>query len=160
MQVLPTAQGEQVPSQSRSLSVPFLTPSVQDGAAHCPLTQFAEVQSPAMLQAAFGAHFMHDPPQSVSLSSPSLIPSVQDGAAQTPDEQTKPDKQSLLVAHLAMAWHLVEHDPPQSTSDSVPFLSVSVQVGMIVQSLPLPHSVVFTSQNGNTNPAIPASKIG
>jgi hypothetical protein len=143
-----------------SLSFPFLMPSEQVGAAHTPLAQFCDVQSPLTLQAAAGAHAKQLPPQSTSVSSPSLMPSLQDGAAHWPLRQTRPLPQSSEVPHLPMARHLVAHEPPQSMSVSVPFWTLSVQVGAIVQSLPLPHSVDTDPQTENTNPATLATSTG
>jgi hypothetical protein len=136
-------------------------PSVQLGAAHCPLTQLAELQSLATLQVALGAHFMQEPPQSLSVSSPSVMPSLQEGAAQTPDVQIKPARQSSPVLHLAIALHLVLQLPPQSMSDSAPFMILSVQLGGMAQSLLLlPHCVVSFEQTEKTKPASPAISIG
>ncbi len=71
----------QVPPQSTSLSVPFLTPSLQVGAAQVSsAAQIPSVQSVPSAQLAPSAHRVgHDPPQSTSLSLPSFLPSVQLG---------------------------------------------------------------------------------
>jgi hypothetical protein len=83
----PSAQGAQLPPQSASVSVPFLTPSAQFGNSQKPeLTlQTPLVQSPPKLQRLPGSHFAHvGPPQSTSVSSPLCAESSQDVAPAAP----------------------------------------------------------------------------
>jgi hypothetical protein len=77
----PSAQGAQLPPQSASVSVPFLTPSAQVGNSQKPeLTlQTALVQSPPKLQRLPGSHLSHaGPPQSTSVSAPLCAESSHD----------------------------------------------------------------------------------
>jgi hypothetical protein len=75
--------GEQDPPQSMSVSVPFCTPSLHEGAAHTPPAQTwlaqsdAKLQSPPVLQPRG-----HVPPQSTSASPSSFTPSKQWSGAQ------------------------------------------------------------------------------
>jgi hypothetical protein len=91
-QDLPEAHLPQVaPPQSMSVSVPFLTTSVQVAAWHrfgAP-EQTPLWQSPATVQSPFVAHPPQvPPPQSTSVSAPFSVPSVHVGAWHTPPEQT------------------------------------------------------------------------
>src|SRR5438876_1032035 len=68
------------PPQSTSVSLPFLSPSVQPGATQLIPTQTDEAQSPAMRHPLPTSHLLvHDPPQSTSVSPPFFTPSVQLG---------------------------------------------------------------------------------
>jgi hypothetical protein len=73
------AQGAQVPPQSTSVSVPFLTPSEQVGAWHVP-EHTRLVQSLATLQGCPVGHRAGHvvPPQSMPVSSWFAIPSLHD----------------------------------------------------------------------------------
>jgi hypothetical protein len=80
--------GSQPAPQSRSLSVPFCTPSV-----HVAAWQTLEVhtwlsQSPGAVQGAPAPHFVaQEPPQSTPTSSPFWIVSVHDAATHAPMSQ-------------------------------------------------------------------------
>jgi hypothetical protein len=91
MHIFPLAQvcaGAQVPPQSTSVSLPFLTVSVQVGAVH---TFVAAGQNSGLEQSLLAAQTplaaqrgqLFAPPQSTSVSTPFLILSVQVGAAHT-----------------------------------------------------------------------------
>ena len=72
-QVLLFGQGEQEPPQSKSVSVPFLLPSLQEG-RQLPEMHLPLMQSTLTTQASVSAHFgQKPPPQSLSVSVPSLI---------------------------------------------------------------------------------------
>ena len=72
------------PPQSTSVSVPFLTPSVQVGAAHLPLEQTPLVQSLGTLHFLVSAHLGQvAPPQSTSVSAPFCLLSVQVGGGRS-----------------------------------------------------------------------------
>jgi hypothetical protein len=75
-QDLPKLQAEQEPPQSTSVSLAFLTLSVQLGAWQSPALQTPEVQSALVRHALLSAHRPQPLPQSTSLSSPFLMPSV------------------------------------------------------------------------------------
>ncbi len=131
--------GAHEPPQSRSVSVPFLIMSVQDGGVQVPLApQTPLTQSPPPPQPRPLAHLRtgdavaaaQEPPQSTAVSVPFLVMSVHDGAAQvraaagqTPLTQSVPTRQVLPATQTGHAA------PPQSMSTSVPFLIPSVQLG-------------------------------
>ena len=122
----------QVPPQSMSVSVPFETVSVHDGAAHSlvALGQTWLSQSFATAHALPTSQAGHDVlPQSTSVSGPFLIPSVQVGAWQSPPMQL-PLWQSVPSAQVLLGAQAGQPDPapPQSTSVSLPFWTLSVQV--------------------------------
>src|SRR5207245_1350669 len=78
MHTLPRSQGEQSgPPQSTSVSLPFLTPSLHDDAAHIRLVQNPLWQSLPWRHILWASHGMHEPPQSISVSSPSFARSMQ-----------------------------------------------------------------------------------
>lgn len=80
---------EQLPPQSTSVSVPFLTPSEQVEALHMDPTQFAVWQSAATEQLLPVAHLPHVlPPQSVSVSVPFFVWSEQVGTWHVPPAHT------------------------------------------------------------------------
>jgi hypothetical protein len=131
-QVLPAAHlPHEAPPQSVSVSVPFLTRSVQLDAWHRPAVHTPLWQSPATLQTLPAAHLPHvPPPQSMSVSAPFLTLSVQVAARHLSGEpKHTPLWQSAGSAHVAPAPHLGHAPPPQSTSVSVPFLTTSAQLG-------------------------------
>jgi hypothetical protein len=125
------------PPQSTAVSLPFLTVSVQVGAAHAPavqtpLAQFAPLLAPLphIFPVAQGGQL---PPQSTSVSVPFLVVSAHEAAAHTPLTQT-PLVQSPGTVQARPSAHLrlvgvTAHEPPQSTAVSLPFLTVSVQDG-------------------------------
>ena len=99
---------EQDPPQSTSVSVPFLNPSPQVGAAHrCddglqkPEVQSAATRQPLAAGSPPDAHVLAGmsarqvaPPQSVPVSLPFLAPSAQVGVAQTCEGLRSPEPQS------------------------------------------------------------------
>src|SRR3954465_9254425 len=124
--------GAQEPPQSTSVSLLFLTPSVQLGTAqvlvvvpvHTPLAQ-----SPAAAQTFPLAHFAHfGPPQLRSVSIPFLTASSQAGAAHSPPLHT-PLAQSPPLVHILPSAQVGQAPPPQFRSVSAPFRAVSVHVG-------------------------------
>ncbi len=129
-QLKPRPQGLQVPPQSRSVSAPFFTVSVQVGAAQILPEQTALVQSVAVVQALLSAHLPQlPPPQSTSVSAPFFVASEQEGAAQTLPVQA-PLLQSEAATQAFLSTHLPQAPPPQSRSVSVPFLIPSEHVGL------------------------------
>jgi hypothetical protein len=94
--------GAQDPPQSTSVSLPFFSASLHDGAVHTcvaagqiPLAQSAGVAH--IRPVAHGGHV--PPPQLTSVSVPFLTASVHEGTAQSPAAQT-PLMQSALTAHI------------------------------------------------------------
>jgi hypothetical protein len=81
MQPLPTGQPAQLPPQSRSVSVPLTTPSLQVGTAHVIAVHTPLAQSPPTLHPRPSPHAMQSPPQSTSGSLPLATPSVHVGVA-------------------------------------------------------------------------------
>src|SRR5207245_2329504 len=118
--------GQVLPPQSTSLSVPFLTPSPQVGAARTDELHTRPWQTPATAQFFPLAHLVgQEAPQSTSPSVPFWIPSLQVGAAQIAPMQIRlwqssPRRQRRPVPQ-------VEQVPPQSTSVSAPFRTPSPQ---------------------------------
>jgi hypothetical protein len=128
LQALPTAHLRQLPPQSTSDSAPFLTVSVQVGAAHEPFRQRPLVQSASIRHCPPTGHFGHAlPPQSIPDSLPFFTASVQVGTAHAPELQT-PLPQSVASSHVFPDAQRVQV-PPQSMSLSSPFLAWSVHVG-------------------------------
>lgn len=81
----PDAQGEQTPPQSRSVSVPFFTPSKHEGSWQMLATHTLLWQSEPAAQPFPTMHLAaHDPPQSTSVSVPFLTVSEHDAGAQRP----------------------------------------------------------------------------
>ena len=120
----------QDPPQSTSVSVPFSSPSVQEGAWQRPPVQTLLVQSLALTHLRPVPHLPQVllPPQSTSVSPPFCTVSVQVAALHVSGLPVQtPSVQSLATAQVLVAPHL-PHEPPQSTSVSVPFLMVSLQV--------------------------------
>ncbi len=78
----PPQAGQSPPPQSMSVSVPFLTPSLQAGGAHCRPLQTPETQSLPSSQALPAMQSGQLPPQSTSVSRPLCVWSVQVGAWQ------------------------------------------------------------------------------
>jgi hypothetical protein len=112
---------EHVPPQSRSVSTPFLTPSVHVGAAQRLFTHDPVVQSLPVAQPRPCAHlFGQLPPQSGAVSVPFVAPSAHVGAWHMLLVQTF-DAQSVPSAQPADTGHLVGHECPQSESLSSPF---------------------------------------
>src|SRR5204863_357497 len=75
--------GAQEPPQSTSVSVPFFTMSLQEGAGQTPPEQTPLWQSPATPQALPLPHFLagpQEPPPSTSVSVPFFTVSLQEGA--------------------------------------------------------------------------------
>jgi hypothetical protein len=154
---------EQLPPQSVSDSLPFLTVSVQVGAwqvtLHTPLAQsLGKPQVPPVAQ----RWQVVAPPQSTSLSLPFLTTSVQLGTWQMLPMQILL-VQSLLPPQILPLPHLVAQVPAQSTSVSVPFLVLSVQVAAwhlagkpeqtpLAQSAPMPHSLPLAQLVGQEPP--------
>src|SRR6185436_9432604 len=100
--------------QSTSDSAPFLTWSMQVGAAQAPFTHTFEAQSEGTTQALAAPHGAQLPPQSTSVSWPFLIVSEQFEAAQLPLVHTF-ETQSPPPPHFlpfAQGEHML---PPQST---------------------------------------------
>jgi hypothetical protein len=117
----PTLQRGHAPPQSVSVSVPFLTPSVQVGAAQMAVvSQTPLAQSVSRMQPAPAAQREHvTPPQSMPVSLPFCVPSAQSGVVHNPPEQNR-RTQSPPTPQPAPLGH-PEQKPPQSTSVSVPF---------------------------------------
>ena len=120
---------EQLPPQSTSVSVPFLTPSLQVAIAHRPFEQTPLEQSLLAVHTLLALHRLQLvwPPQSTSLSPPFLTLSLQAGAAQIPPVQT-PLCQSPPITQFSPVSHFDAQLPPQSTSVSFPFLMESEQL--------------------------------
>jgi len=124
----------QVPPQSTSPSLPFLTVSLQVGAEHLPAAQIPLRQSAAPPQDPLVMHFVaHEPPQSLSVSVPFFTPSLHEGArhfiAVPPvGIPHTPEVQSRATAHALLSGQGAQ-PPPQSRSVSVPFFTLSMQVG-------------------------------
>jgi len=132
-QRLPSAQrllGAHGPPQSASDSLPFFTPSLQEGAAQLSV---AAVHT-ASTQSVPSAHFLPSshpgqvPPQSTSDSVPFFTPSAQLFCLQRPPEQL-PLAQSAPRAHILPFAQGGHSAPPQSTSVSDSFSARSRQVG-------------------------------
>jgi hypothetical protein len=122
-------QPEVAPPQLTSVSAPFFTVSVHDGAAQVPFVQTALVQSVAATHILPSAHLGQPevaPPQLTSVSVPFFTVSVQEGTAQRPLVQT-PLRQSAAAVHIFVSAHLAQV-PPQSTSVSLPFLVMSPHI--------------------------------
>lgn len=148
-QVLPPAQRAQLvePPQSMAVSLPFLTPSLQDTSAQSSPVQTPLTQSLPAVQSLPTAHLFvpaQAPPQSTSVSVWFLTPSLQVAARQVPAVQT-PLEQSPFVAQILVSAQSLPgtQPPPQSVSVSVPFLTESLQVGalQVVAQTPLVQSV-------------------
>ena len=106
------------PPQSTSVSFPFDTPSLHDGATHTRPRQAMLVQSLAFAHFLPSPHAIHTPPQSTSVSCPFARPSLHVGAAHVLFEQTWL-AQSLLLLQVTPLPHL-GHGPPQSSPVSLP----------------------------------------
>ena len=91
VQALPTAQALQLPPQSRAVSVPFCTPSWQEGWLQlCVVSeQNRELAQSALLSQRWPSaqRVVHGPAQSTALSPWFRIPSEQLAATQLPPEQ-------------------------------------------------------------------------
>jgi hypothetical protein len=134
--VLPLAHAEQLwPPQSTSVSLPFLTLSVQLPFEHLPAVHTPLTQSVPMEQNLPERHGEQLPPQSMSVSLPFLTTSAQVGSAHKPTVHT-PLTQSAPLPHPFPAAQSGQR-PPQSTSVSRPFCTASVQIDAW-QSLGLP----------------------
>jgi hypothetical protein len=110
----------QLPPQSTSVSLPFLTESLQVATWQMRFTQRPLWQSVAVRHAWPWMQLgpQSSPPQSRSDSSPLTAPSSQLGATQRPSLQTSL-RQSALTSHAASSGHGPHAvPPPQSTSDS------------------------------------------
>jgi hypothetical protein len=92
------------PPQSRSVSAPFFTASLQRGAAQAPAVQTPLAQAPESVQAAASAIPAQKPP------------------VQVPDWQSAPEEQTAPLMQSAPQL------PPQSGALSVPFVAASRQV--------------------------------
>ena len=119
--------GQIPPPQSRAVSLPFFTPSMQVGTWQTPVVQTPLAQSPGIMHAPPSAHPGQVPPQSMPVSLPFFTPSVQLGDWQVPPEhtplaQSPGSKQPPPTAHGGQL-------PPQSSPVSLPFLTPSVQRG-------------------------------
>jgi hypothetical protein len=102
---LPEPQAGQTPfPQSTSVSVPFLTPSIQEGAWQTLPVQTPLWQSEALPQALLPAHPPHEPPQSTSVSSPFFAPSVHPAATHWPTWHAL-DRQSPAAAQCFPSAH-------------------------------------------------------
>jgi hypothetical protein len=118
------------PPQSTSVSVPFQTPSVHEGAAHTPAVQTLSLQSTFVAQPLLVAHLVgQGPPQSTSLSPPSCKPSTQVAGTQWPLPSHVVPPSSVHVspfwettmAHLFETHAYAEHVVPvegQSLADA------------------------------------------
>jgi len=135
---LPSAHvelGAQLPPQSLSVSVPFLTPSLHAGGEQtCDPEQTPLWQSPATKHPSPSEHFdvvEHVPPQSTSVSVPFLTPSLQADAEQKCEPGQTPLVQSAAIKHPLPSAQVLPgaHVPPQSVSVSFPFFTLSVQTG-------------------------------
>jgi hypothetical protein len=131
LQILPAAHLGHDPPQSLSVSLPFLTLSLQAGAAqvsatgvHTPLSQSPPTAhfSPVAQSSQFG------PPQSTSVSAPFFWPSAQFGAAQRFALQTLL-AQSVGAPQDLPAPQPGQVAPPQSESLSSWFFTPSVHDG-------------------------------
>jgi hypothetical protein len=120
------------PPQSVSVSVPFLTPSLQAAAWQTPLLHTLLVQSPPITQARVAPQGAHaPPPQSVSVSVPFLIASLHVAVMQARVVASQLRlTQSAGKRQFSKSSHGGQLVPPQSTSVSVPFRNVSVQPGI------------------------------
>jgi hypothetical protein len=142
------------PPQSTSVSLPFLTVSLQVAATHLlavhtPLWQsLPSVHAPLVVQRLQ----LELPPQSTSLSPPFLTVSLHAGAMHSPPVHT-PLWQSPFTLHTLPSAHLFVHVPPQSTSDSLPFFLPSLHVAAwheppvqtrLWQSVPVAHILPVT----------------
>src|SRR5579883_1211442 len=112
-----------VPPQSTSVSLPFSTLSLHEGAAHTALTQTRLVQSAPRMQCRPGAQAgQAPPPQSTSVSLPSLPPSEQPPFAAHTALTHEPLRQSASTRQLLPSAQAGQAPPPQSTSVSLPSL--------------------------------------
>jgi hypothetical protein len=127
----------QVPPQSTSLSLPFLTVSLQLAGVQVPFAPHRPfTQSPATVQPLPSPHFLfvgdaaQEPPQSVPVSVPFFTPSLQVGAAQAPLAHTPLAQLAPAPVPLPHIFPFAQggHDPPQSTSVSVLFFTPSAQL--------------------------------
>jgi len=118
--------GAHAPPQSLSVSVPFITPSMQVGAWQV-VAQTPDEQSVAALHFFPTAHTGQGPPQSTSVSVPLATLSVHVGSWQALPTHT-PLWQSPALPQMAAVGHFAQ-EPPQSTSLSVPFRTRSLHVG-------------------------------
>jgi hypothetical protein len=133
----------QEPPQSTSVSVPFLKPSPQVGAAQSrveglqnPEVQSVDAAQPPPIPHVFPWATQVAPPQSVPVSEPFFTPSEQVGAggvAHSFEALQKPEVQSELAAHPTPSAQVRpsvrQSGPPQSTPVSLPFFTPSVHVG-------------------------------
>ena len=102
--ILPSVHdGQVVPPQSMSLSVPLRTPSLHEGAVQVPAVQTPDLQPIALVQASPSPHGPQLPPQSTSTSVPFFAPSLHVGTWQMPPVQT-------LLAH----WSFAVQDMPDA----------------------------------------------
>src|SRR5262249_27021698 len=94
----------QLPPQSVSVSVPFITLSKQDATRHSPLAQTPLEQSVAVLHVLPGPHLPQvAPPQSGAVSSPFCTRSVHDGSSQAPSVQTLVAQSPAFPQRLPLA---------------------------------------------------------
>src|SRR3569623_552736 len=126
----------QVPPQSTSLSLPFLTVSLQLAGVQVPFAPHRPfTQSPATVQPLPSPHFLfvgdaaQEPPQSVPVSVPFFTPSLQVGAAQAPLAHPPLAQMAPAPVPLPHIFPFAQggHDPPQSTSVSEQFFTKSEQ---------------------------------
>jgi hypothetical protein len=136
----PELHRTQAPPQSTSVSVPFLTVSLQAGTEHRPPLHTPLVQSVLSAQPWPSEHFGQvGPPQSTSVSGPFLARSLHVGTAHFPPLQT-PLVQSVLAVQLRPSEHFGQLGPPQSTSVSASFRILSVHVPAGAVHTPLTHA--------------------
>lgn len=133
--------GTFTPPQSWSVSLPFLTPSLQLGGWQVPYVvgQFAPLHTP-LTQSPEEQQFLPSPqvapqlpPQSLSVSSPSFTMLAQVFTeTQIPPGQL-PLAQSPAAEHFCPSAHFLpaatQVVPPQSWSVSLPFFTPSLQLG-------------------------------
>ena len=168
----PSAHALHIPPQSRPVSVPFCTPSLQLAGVQVPLAPHSlSAQSPLTLHlsvSAQGGALVSSPlpldPQSVSVSLPFWILSLDVGARHfiVPATSQLLLVQSLFVAQPSPSAHAL-HIPPQSGAVSVPFCTPSLQVegvqvplaphSLSAQSLPVAH--IFPSAQAGAWSALP-----
>ncbi|MES1171648.1 MAG: hypothetical protein ABUL77_00290 [Bacteroidota bacterium] len=137
-QAWPSAQrrvGAHIPPQSTAVSVPFLTVSVQVGAAQTPAVQtpLAQLVGPVPHMRPLAHGPQDGPPQSRSVSAPFLTMSVHVPAAHTPAVHTPLAQLAPLVPHMppSAQRRVGAQEPPQSVSVSVPFRTMSVHAGAV-----------------------------
>ena len=136
-QPMPSAHGLHIPPQSRPVSVPFCTPSLQLAGVQAPLVPHSlSTQSlplmhilPSAQAGASSASPVPLLPQSVSVSVPFFTVSVEVGASHslvagshTPLVQSPPRRQAIPSPQAAQV-------PPQSEAVSLPSFFSSLQLG-------------------------------